>query len=72
MAFIVADQFPGVFAQYPRIQEANRSLRAWLGMESPRASRLSEDRWKETEKILGRHSPTKTQVEEQDLAEYHE
>lgn len=72
MAFIFAGYFPGLLADYPMLQEANRSVRAWMGMDSPRSSRLS-DRWlKETEQILRGASPAKKEVSEQDLDEYRE
>ena len=72
MAFILADQFPGVLAQYPRLQEANWTVRSWLGMASPHASRLSERMFKETEQILKQESPAENEVNEQDLSEYEE
>ena len=72
MAFILADQFPGFLAHYPRLQEANWTVRAWLGMESPRSSRLSERELKETEQILRQESPARQEVTAQDLGEYWE
>jgi hypothetical protein len=72
MAFIFADTFPGLLARYPRLQEANRTVRAWLGMESPYASGLSEEGLIETDRILRRHAPSKDPVNEQDLQEYRE
>ena len=72
IAFIFADQFPGFLAHHPRLQEANWTVRSWLGMASPRSSRLSERKLKETEQILRQESPAKKQVTEQDLREYRE
>ena len=72
MAFILADQFPGVLADYPMLQQANRTVRSWFGMESPGLSRLSERDLKETEQILRQGSPAKQKVTEQDLREYRE
>ena len=72
MAFILADQFPGFLAHYPRLQEANWTVRSWLGMENPRSSGLSERDLKETEQILRRESPARQKVTEQDLREYWE
>lgn len=72
MAFIFADAFPGLLTRYPRLQQANWTVRAWLGMESPHASGLSEERLMETEKILRRHAPEKAPVKEKDLQEYRE
>ena len=72
MAFILADQFPGFLAHYPRLQEANWTVRSWLGMESPVSSRLSERKLKETDQILRQESQEKEEVTEQDLREYWE
>ena len=72
MAFIFADQFPGFFAKYPRLQEANWTVRSWVGMTSPRSSSLSERKLKETEQILRQESPSTREVTEQDLREYRE
>ena len=72
MAFILADHFPGFLSHYPRLQEANWTVRSWLGMASPHASLLSERRLKETEQILKRKSPAKKEVNEQDLSDYDE
>ena len=72
MAFIFADQFPGFLAHYPRLQEANWTVRSWLGMRNPGSSRLSERKWEETEQILRQESPAKKEVTEQDLREYQE
>jgi hypothetical protein len=72
MAFILADQFPGVLAQYPRLQEANWTVRSWLGMASPGSSLLLERELKETERILRQESPKEKEVTEQDLKEYRE
>lgn len=72
MAFILADQFPGVLAQYPRLQEANWTVRSWLGMPSPGSSLLSEGELKEAERILRQESPEEKEVTEQDLKEYQE
>lgn len=72
MAFILADTFPGLLARYPRLQEANWTLRAWLGVESPHDSGLSEKGWIETEQILRGHASEKAAVKEKDLQEYRE
>lgn len=72
MAFILADQFPGVLAQYPRLQEANWTVRSWLGMANPGFPHMLERRLKETEKILGQESTERKEVTEQDLREYRE
>lgn len=72
MAFIFADHFPGLLADYPRLQEANRTARSWLGMENPASSRLSERKLKETEQILRKEAPPKVEVTEEDLKEYYE
>jgi len=69
-AFIFADQFPGFLAQYPRLQEANLTVRSWLGMASSGSSRLSERELKETEQILRQELPATQEVIEQDLREY--
>jgi hypothetical protein len=72
MAFILADHFPGFLSHYPRLQEANWAVRAWLGMESPRSSRLSDRKLQETERILRKESAEKGQITEKDLKEYPE
>ena len=72
MIFIFADYFPRFLAHYPRLQEANWTVRAWLGMESPHSSRISERKMRETEQILKEQSAAKKQVTDEDLAEYHE
>lgn len=72
MAFIFADYFPGFLARYPRLQEANWTVRSWLGMDSPRSSSLSEQGLRETERILRRQAPAKGAISGQDLEEYHE
>ena len=72
MAFIFADQFPGVLAPYPRLQEANWTVRSWLGMADPGSSRLLERELKETEQILRQESSARKEVSEQDLREYQE
>ena len=72
MVFIFADHFPRFLAHYPRLQEMNWTIRAWLGMDSPRPYSLSERKIKETEKILQKESPPKQAVAEEDLAEYDE
>jgi hypothetical protein len=69
-AFILADQFPGFLAHYPRLQEANWTVRSWLGMASPDSSPLSERNLKETEQILRKELPATQEVIEQDLREY--
>ena len=72
MAFILADQFPGFLANYPRLEEANRTVRSWLGMASPGFSRLSERELKKTEQILRQELSVRQKVTEQDLKEYRE
>ena len=72
MAFILADHFPGFLAQYPRLEEANWTVRSWLGMANPGSSRLSERKLRETEQILRKESPARKEVTEQDLREYWE
>ena len=72
MAFIFADRFPGVLEQYPRLQEANWTVRSWLGMAKPGSSGLSEQELKETEHILRQELPATQEVIEQDLREYHD
>ncbi len=72
MTFIFADHFPGFLAVYHRLQEANWTVRSWVGMASPRSSQLSERKLKETEQILREESPAKKKVTEQDLEEYQE
>ena len=72
MVFIFADHFPGFLSHYPRLQEANWTVRSWLGMESPHSSRLSERKLKETEKILRRESQAREEVTEHDLGVYEE
>ena len=72
MAFIFADHFPGFLSHYPRLQEANWTVRDWLGMDSPRSSPLSEQNLRETERILRKQVPAKHEIDGQDLQEYHE
>lgn len=72
MTFIFADHFPGFLAHYPRLQEANWTVRAWMGMDSPHSSRLTEKKLQETDQILRQASPTKGEVTEKDLEEYRE
>jgi hypothetical protein len=72
MAFILADHFPGFLAKYPMLEEANWTVRSWLGMESPGPSRLSDRKLRETEQILRKESPGRKEVTEQDLGEYRE
>ncbi len=72
MAFIFADQFPGFLSHYPRLQEANWTVRGWLGMESPRSSGLSEGNLKETERILRKQVPDRDEITGQGLQDYHE
>lgn len=72
MAFILADHFPGFLAHYPRLREANWTVRSWLGMESPRSSRLSERGLKETDRILRQESAARKEVTADDLGEYRE
>lgn len=71
-AFIFADHFPGFLSHYPRLQQANWTVRSWLGMPSPHTSRLSDRKLKETERILRQESPAKKEVTEQGLREYEE
>ena len=70
MAFILADHFPGFLAEYPMLEEANWTVRSWLGLESPGISRLSDRNLRETEQILRKESPAREEVTEQDLGEY--
>ena len=72
MAFIFADHFPGFLSHYPRLQEANWTVRSWLGMESPHSSSLSERKLKETDRILRQEGTARKKVTEQDLGEYQE
>ena len=72
MVFIFADHFPGFLSHYPRLQEANWTVRSWLGMTSPYSSRLSDRKLRETEQILRQESPERKGVTEQDLGEYEE
>lgn len=72
MAFIFADQFPQFLAHYPRLQEANWTVRSWLGMKNPRGPRRLERELKETGRILQQTSPVTKQITEQDLEEYQE
>ena len=72
MAFIFADHFPELLADYPRLEEANRTVRSWLGMENPASSRLSERKLRETEQILRKESSSRQRVSEEDLKEYYE
>jgi hypothetical protein len=72
MAFILADQFPGFLAHYPRLQEANWTVRSWIGMDSPHSSRLSEKELKETDRILRRESSSRKEVKVKKLGEYDE
>jgi hypothetical protein len=50
----------------------NWTVRAWMGMDSPRSSRLSEKKLEETDQILRKASPAKGEVTEEDLEEYWE
>lgn len=72
MVFIFADHFPGVLSHYPRIQEMNWTVRAWLGMDSHRPSSLSKQGLKETEKILRKETGANSEVDGENLAEYHD
>ena len=72
MVFILADQFPRVLAHYPTLQEANWTVREWLGMDTPRASGFSERNLEETDRILREESSKKTGATEGGLSEYHE
>ena len=72
MAFILADHFPGFLAEYPMLEEANWTVRSWLGLESPGPTRLSNRNLRETEQILRKESSARKQVTEQDLGEYGE
>ena len=72
MGFILADQFPETLSHYPWLQETNWTVRAWLGMESPYSSRVSEQSLKETEKILQKEGPAKGDRAGHSLQDYHE
>jgi hypothetical protein len=72
MVFILADHFPRVLAHYPVLQEANWTVREWLGMDTPRASDVSERNLEETDRILRQESSKKTGAIEGGLSEYHE
>ena len=72
MAFLFADQFPGLLADYPGLQEANRTVRSWLGLANSSSSHLSERKMRETEQIFRQESRPKKEVTEEDLGEYYE
>ncbi len=72
MTFIFVDHFPGLLAHYPRLQEANGTVRSWLGMDSPRSSGLTDKGLEETDRILRKASSEKGEVTEADLEEYWE
>jgi hypothetical protein len=72
MVFVFADHFPRILAHYPTLQEANWTVREWLGMDTPRSSRVSERKLKETDRILREESSKKKGAAEGGLSEYHE
>ena len=72
MVFIFSYHFPGFLSHYPRLQEANWTVREWLGMYTPRSGSLSEKHMEETDQILRKESSTNREVTEDDLGEYYE
>ena len=70
--FILADYFPRLLEHYPMLQEANWTVREWLGMETPRSSGLSEQNLEEADRILREESSKKTGAIERGLSDYHE
>ena len=72
MILLLSDMFPGFLAHHPRLQEANWTVREWLGMDTPRSLHISETHLKETDKILRRESSAEKEVTEEDLEEYYE
>jgi hypothetical protein len=72
LVFLLSDMFPGFLAHHPRLQEANWTVREWVGLYTPRSPSLSERHMKETDKILRQESSKKNQVTDEDLEEYHE
>jgi hypothetical protein len=72
MVFVFAHHFPRILAHYPILQEINWTVRAWLGMDSPLSSSLSDRKLKETEKMLRKESAPKEGGAEEELAEYYE
>jgi hypothetical protein len=72
MVFVFADQFPRFLAHYPMLQEANWTVREWMGMDTPRPSRLSDRKLQETDRILREQSSKKRGPTKLDLSEYHE
>ena len=72
MILLLSDMFPGLLAHHPRLQEANWTVREWVGLDTPRSPRLSEGHLKETDKMLRQESSAKKEVTEEDLGEWHE
>jgi len=72
MILLLSDMFPGFLAHHPRLQEANWTVREWVGLDTPRSPSLSERHLKETDKMLRQESSAKKEVTEEDLGEYHE
>lgn len=73
LAFVFADQFPRTLARYPGLQEANRVLRDWLGMDIGRSSRSSEGTLQETDRILRKEASGKKQeTKKPDLTDYYD
>ena len=72
MVFLLSDMFPGFLAHHPELQEANWTVREWLGLDTPRGPHLSERHLKETDKILRQESSAKKEVTDKDLEEYYE
>ena len=72
MVFLLSDMFPGFLAHHPGLQEANWTVREWMGLDTPRSPGLSERHLKETDKILRQESSAKKKVTDEDLEEYYE
>jgi len=72
MVLLLSDMFPGFLANHPRLQEANWTVREWVGLDTPRFPHLSDRHLKETDRILRQESSAKQEVTEEDLGEYHE
>jgi hypothetical protein len=72
MILLLSDMFPGFLAHHPRLQEANWTVREWVGMDTSRSHHLSERHLRETDKILRQESSAKKEVTDEDLEEYHE
>ena len=72
MVFLLSDLFPGFLAHHPVLQEANWTVREWMGLDTPRSPGLSERHLKETDKILRQESSAKKKVTDEDLEEYYE